>query len=142
MSSRRGSVGAAVTDLATAEVLPTLADFFDAPSGWREHSTLGLPIPKGARVFDAGRLRVIVSLDDCGAEGVWLHTSVSVLGRVFARVPSWEDLARVKQIVHGDRYAIQILPPRAQYVNVAEVLHLWERIDAPTIPDAIGRASR
>lgn len=89
----------------------------------------------GSRWWRWGSLWIGCSLDDCGRDGLWLHTSVST--RDGRALPSWADLARVKMAIHGDRLVIQILPPRAQYVNVAEVLHMWERLDAPTIPHRI-----
>lgn len=84
-----------------------------------------------SRWWQWGRLIICVSLDQYEVHGLWLHTSVS---HVSGRLPSWEDLVRVKEAVYKDRLAIQVLPPRKHYVNVAEVLHLWERLDAPTIP--------
>lgn len=97
------------------------------------------PVPSlrnaGQRWWKWGDLSVCVSLDDCGREGLWLHTSVSA--RRGRELPTWYDLARVKDAVHGDRLVVQILPPRAEYVNFAEVLHLWERLDAPTIPERV-----
>lgn len=89
----------------------------------------------GQRWWRWGPLLVCVSIDDCGRGGLWLHTSVSC--RNGRALPSWSQLAAVKNAIHKDRFVIQVLPPRAQYVNVSEVLHLWERLDAPTIPDTV-----
>ena len=73
----------------------------------------------------------------CAVGGTWLHTSCSVRGQ--RRLPTWEELSMVKQAVHEDRLVVQVLPPRSAYVNIAEVLHLWERIDALTLPDDVWR---
>lgn len=120
--------------------LPTLLDMMPdrLPSSWR-----ALPCPPGiytltgSRWWKVGPLTVCVSLDRTTSEGTWLHTSVSAGGR---RLPTWPELTSVKNVVHGDRLVVQILPPKSQYVNVAEVLHLWERIDAPTLPASIAGA--
>lgn len=86
-----------------------------------------------------GPLIICASIDDLGKEGLWLHTSVShKRGRV---LPAWQELVRVKEAIHRDRYVV-VLPPRAQYVNLAEVLHLWERLDAPTVPPAVAERTQ
>ena len=38
---------------------------------------------------------------------------------------------------HHDLTDLGTYDDHAQYVNVSEVLHLWERLDAPTIPDTV-----
>lgn len=116
---------------------PTLADMMPdrLPPTWRPIcDPRGLT---GTRWFSVRDLRVCVTLDVCEPGGTWLHTSVSVKGG--RRLPTWSELSLVKGVIHEDRLVVQILPPRSQYVNVAEVLHLWERIDAPTLPDDVSR---
>lgn len=123
--------------------LPTVRDMVEiVPRGWNEIAGLLLPHVPGARGWTIGQLRVIVSVDDCGIEGLWLHTSVSrrANGRIF--IPTWDELSRVKQVVHGDRLVVQILPPRREYVNITEALHLWERLDQPTLPSSLEERSR
>jgi len=117
---------------------PTLLDMMpDAmPRGWRS-----IPAPptslRGALWYEFNDIVVCVSLDVFAVGGTWLHTSCSVRGQ--RRLPTWEELSMVKQAVHEDRLVVQVLPPRSAYVNIAEVLHLWERIDAPTLPDDVWR---
>lgn len=125
--------------------LPTVHDMVErVPRTWALRPDV--PLPRGAVCWEWAHMtrtiRVIVSVDDAGIEGVWLHSSASAQRKGRVELPSWAELAHVKQVVHGDRYAIQILPPRREYVNLTEALHLWERLDQPTIPDAIGRKSR
>jgi len=119
--------------------IPTVRDMVDAiPSAW-------VPVPMPApslRGWEVGQLRVIVSVDDCGDEGVWLHTSVSRRERGRIVLPSWADLSMVKGVVHGDRLVVQILPPKREYVNITEALHLWERLDQPTLPRSLASRSR
>lgn len=73
-------------------------------------------------------LSVIMTVDDMEELGLWHH--VSVAGQ--HRLPSWKQLLEVKAIWMGDVLAVQVLPPKAQYVNYHEhCLHLWRRIDQP-----------
>lgn len=82
-------------------------------------------------------LSVIVTIERRGGGGgTWLHSSACGLtknGR--QRIPTWSELVMVKELVHDDRLAVQILPPRAEWVNAAEALHLWERLDGPTLTE-------
>lgn len=89
------------------------------PSGWTEDG-----IWMGhARVYHKhGQVRVVHSIDL--ADGKWWdHVSVSRK----RKIPSWEDLARVKDVIIGKRReAIQVLPREEDYVNVCEYcLHFW-----------------
>lgn len=62
----------------------------------------------------------------------WLHLSVSHV----ARLPRWRELVEVKEMLLGDVYAYQVLPPRVKYVNIHErVLHLWHCLDGEPLPD-------
>lgn len=95
--------------------------------------------PSGVQTFTHGPLLLIYddherhSLDEAAALfGVrdWRHMSVSVRGK--ERLPSWDELTH---LVYGDhpllrwdrsRDVMQFLPPPSDYVNIAEVLHLWQ----------------
>lgn len=83
--------------------------------------------------YQHGGLCVIVSADTEQDGRPWLHVSASRA----MRLPSWEDLRTVKEIFVGDRYAYQVLPPRAKYVNInPNVLHLWAPLAGdPPLPD-------
>ncbi len=63
----------------------------------------------------------------------WLHMSMSCVGRV----PSWAELVRAKEWVFGrDSKAIQVIPPRSEYVNIhPHVLHLFVCVDGDPLPD-------
>ncbi len=63
----------------------------------------------------------------------WLHVSVARP----ERLPSWDDFALVKALFVGtDRYAYQVLPPRAKHVNInPHVLHMWSCLDGEPLPD-------
>lgn len=76
-------------------------------------------------------LRVIMTLE----QGVWLHISVSLRDRE----PTWHELASVKKIFMGNRFAVQFLPPEEHYINLHHnCLHLWCRVDdEPIVPDEL-----
>lgn len=73
-----------------------------------------------------------------GDDVFWDHISVSIWqsrrgGRKQKRLtlPSWEDMCFVKDLFFEPEEAvIQIHPPMSQYVNNAEVLHLWRPTQA------------
>lgn len=54
------------------------------------------------------------------------HVSVSLP----KRLPTWNEMAEVKDIFWNDEeMVVQMHPPKSEYVNVAEVLHLWRAKD-------------
>lgn len=65
----------------------------------------------------------------------WEHVSVKVShkrnGRYETRVPTWEEMCRIKETFWKDTEAvIQIHPPKSDYVNChPHVLHLWRPAD-------------
>lgn len=88
----------------------------------------------GARYFHtAFQLMVILSGATEQDGRRWLHLSCSHQ----ARIPTWRELREVKDVFIGrDRYAYQVLPPDAHYVNInPRVLHLWHCLDADPLPD-------
>jgi hypothetical protein len=109
------------------------------PASW---SQIGVPgamfntyPPATIRAYVRGSvragLRAFLTCEEYEGEGQWLHVSVSRLGAL----PSWEELKEVKELLLGDRLAVQILPPRAHWVNVHNTtLHLWARLDQPAVP--------
>lgn len=100
------------------------------PAGW----VLRVPGADGLGCLDEPKrgLRVIHSIARQGGK-VWLHVSVSRRDRC---LPTWDQLRLVKDLFVGkDRTALQVLPPEADYVNKAEVLHLWCCLDGDVTPD-------
>lgn len=63
----------------------------------------------------------------------WVHLSLSRGDRV----PDWEELKAVKSRFLGDEaLAIQVFPPKSQWVNVhPHCLHLWQCVDGDPLPD-------
>ena len=45
------------------------------------------------------------------------------------KLPSYEDLARVRKVFVGDRPAIQIFPSSEEHVNLQNVLHLYTPLE-------------
>jgi len=72
-----------------------------------------------------------VSMEQDGQR--WLHVSMSRR----SRMPSYEDMALVKQMFIGDdKYALQVFPPKSKHVNIHSFcLHLWHCIDREVTPD-------
>lgn len=85
-------------------------------------------------------ISILATLEQHQTGGVWLHSSVCGFRRNGKpRIPSWGELSFVKGLVHGDELVVQVLPPRAEYVDLIDALHLWERLDAPTLPIEVVR---
>lgn len=63
----------------------------------------------------------------------WLHVSTAWTNRL----PTWEEFREVRETFFGDDLvAIQVFPPKAEYVNVHRFcLHLYARVDERTVPD-------
>ncbi len=65
---------------------------------------------------------------------VWAHLSVSAQSP--PRIPSWRELGWAKQHFLGDRKAIQVLPPRSEYINLnPHVLNLYACLARDPLPD-------
>lgn len=78
-------------------------------------------------------IRVIASVATEQDGKRWLHVSVSRRDRC---LPTWDHLRLVKDLFVGTtRTALQVLPPAAEHVNLAEVLHLWCCLDGEVVPD-------
>lgn len=77
---------------------------------------------------------------ECIDGSLWAHLSASAMAA--KRVPSWDELRWCKEYFLGDRKAVQILPPRAEYVNInPHVLHLYAPLERDPLPDFRGTDS-
>jgi hypothetical protein len=77
-------------------------------------------------------VRVFVISSDGGG---WDHVSVSVANE--RRLPTWAEMHHVKRLFfHDDEAVMQLHPPASEYVNNAEVLHMWrpQELDLPLPP--------
>ena len=99
--------------------------------GWIER-----PAPiEGQRVFEHRDGRLVIGSIGTHDGRWWLHVSVS--RRKY--IPSYEDLANVKQTFIGNRFqAMQLFPRRERHVNIMPYcLHLWACLepDGDGLPD-------
>lgn len=91
----------------------------------------------GMKAYKYGELVIIQSIDtpmtvqelvaNFGTDKLpfaqYKHTSLSHP----SRLPTWEEIKEVKELLHGDVTVLQILPPRNYYVNAHKFcFHLWE----------------
>jgi hypothetical protein len=115
----------------------------DLPGGWYEVSHPLLAIPPGLpgvvrdylRLYEKAELEVMVSAKHYKEDGKrWMQLSVS---RRDNHIPSWADMCATKAGFLGpERYAYEVHPPRAKYVNLHQgSLHLWHCLDGEPLPD-------
>lgn len=89
----------------------------------------------GFRIAGEARLVCVIASDGLG----WRHVSVS-FGQASKKTPSWEIMAKIKEIFWGDdEWVIEFHPPQSEYVNNHEgCLHLWQPTDCELPkPDSI-----
>lgn len=81
--------------------------------------------------FSGRRILISIAKEQDGRE--WVHFSMSHR----RRLPTWEELVSAKEMFLGrGSKAIQVIPPRSQYVNLnANVLHLFVCLDEDPLPD-------
>lgn len=126
--------------------MKTIADFAPMvlPSYWKETvppppilNQFGPHLVK-AYVKAQPPMSLFLSLEDRGADtGLWLHLSLAHP----RRMPTWLELKDAKELFIGDVAAVQLLPPRSSYLNVHNFcLHLFRRVDQPTVPEDLWRA--
>ena len=92
---------------------------FELPKGWTMLQQWGSGL--ALREHNGG-LRVIVDCEYKRDGKAWVHVSVSRKDRI----PSHEDMCKVKTAFIGERYAYAVYPPSDKYVNIhPNCLHLW-----------------
>ena len=87
----------------------------------------------------------LIKLPDCGTcSCVWSdneegYEHVSIAPRKQFKMPSWEDMAKLKDIFFkDDEEAYQIMPKKSEYVNLKEnCLHLWRPHNGKILRDLI-----
>lgn len=121
---------------------PPVAEMRDLSVEAWHHEWLPTSLPRGWRVvemqrlgaaYQNGRLHVIASsrVETDGRR--WAHVSMSFPDRL----PSWEDVKRVRDAILGPtRTAVHVVPPASEHYNVhSYCLHLWHCLDGDTVPD-------
>lgn len=80
------------------------------------------------------KLLAILEAEEHDDGRLWAHLSVSAQSP--RRLPSWKELRWAKEHFLGDRRAIMVLPPRAEYVNITfNVLNLYACLSGEPLPD-------
>jgi len=125
-----------------------MGDLFHVPERHRihDHPTMGSSAADGNNgAFDLDSVepgwRLLIIASDgthlAIARG-WEHVSVQAYRGRQSRIPTWREMAFVKdQFWDGDAVVMQLHPRRSEYVNVhPNVLHLWRHttIPIPTPP--------
>lgn len=79
--------------------------------------------------FRLSTLNVMVGVEVHGPDkGTWLHVSYSLRG--VSKPPEHKHTCRVRSIFfEPTQVVVAVFPPVAEYVNDAEVLHLWSRLE-------------
>lgn len=113
-----------------ADLRPLPADVPKAPNGW-----VVVDVSLDGATYDHvnGGKRVIISVSEELDGRRWRHLSMSRRHSI----PKWDDLVAAKEAFLGlESKAIQVVPPRSQYVNINPfVLHLFECLDGDILPD-------
>jgi hypothetical protein len=80
------------------------------------------------------KLIAICEVEEHDDGQLWAHLSVSAAAP--RRLPTWRELRWAKEHFLGDRRAIMVLPPKAEYVNITwNVLNLYACLTAQPLPD-------
>jgi len=98
------------------------------------HGTYRLKRYKGKGISE--KPVVLLSMDSVALESddlLWWHVSVS---RVDGKMPTYQDVAFVREHVLGNRWCLHYFPPTDQYVNDHQTtLHLWHCLESNPLPD-------
>ena len=98
------------------------------PEPYNTRGYLDVSSPDAGLAFYHKDGRTVLYSVDTDTNGIrWIHVSVSRT----IRIPDYEDMRLTKDHFIGPfRYAIQILPPIHQHVNLhRNCLHLWSPLD-------------
>jgi hypothetical protein len=80
---------------------------------------------------------VIITRDhETDPDHVWVHASLAHRDRV----PSYEELTKLKLAAFGSGWAYQVFAPPSEHVNIHDhALHLWGRLDGARVLPDFGR---
>ncbi len=101
-------------------------------AGWQRafEGTAGL----GGWAHGSLDLKMIHSLhrEDSGA--LWAHVSLSHY-RDKGLLPGWYDLRDLHWLLYPGDFGVQVVAPPSRHRSIAEVAHVFTRLDAPAVPD-------
>jgi hypothetical protein len=100
------------------------------PASWRVHQRKLDGIHYAQAITG---LSIIVSGDTELDGRRWIHMSVAHP----ERMPTWSELVAAKEFIVGrDAYAVQVIPPKREHVNIHPFcFHLFSCIDGHPLPD-------
>ncbi len=90
---------------------------------------------KGVQKGQSFRLFLILASDGLG----WEHVSISIVGNR-KELPAWDEMCYIKDLFWDDTdVVVQYHPSKEEYVNNANVLHMWSPtdVDIPTPPPVL-----
>lgn len=88
----------------------------------------------GLGIWDHPRagLRLIHSISRELDGDIWAHSSFSRRDR---RLPTWEQTRDTYRLLYPDLPGLIVIPPEAEHVNKAEVMHVWTCLTRRAVPD-------
>ena len=111
----------------------TDAAFFPQPQAiykqWPIERAMGKAAAEYMRAWEHNGLFIIASAAEYDDGREWLHVSVSRK----SRVPSYDDLTRIKRdFIGDDKKAVLVLPEKKNHVNIHDYcLHLFYSAENP-----------
>jgi hypothetical protein len=101
-------------------------------AGWRRgfEGTAGL----GSWGNGAADLKMVHSLHREDDGGLWAHVSLSHF-RDSGRLPGWYALRDLHWLLYPGDFGVQVVAPPSRHRSIAEVAHVFTRLDAPAVPD-------
>ena len=86
-------------------------------------------VPSVARPEDHPRRAVLASW-----VSLWAHVSLSHY-RDKGLLPGWYDLRDLHWLLYPGDFGVQVVAPPSRHRSIAEVAHVFTRLDAPAVPD-------
>lgn len=104
----------------------------EVPLGWKDEGDFTHSPECSAAVYRNRTTGLLVLLSRATMDdgGVWIHCSLSRK----SRLPSWDDMKRVKDAFFGeDSEAFHLLPKKDDYINLNPFcMHLWMPAETET----------
>lgn len=67
----------------------------------------------------------LVTIFELGDHKVRLYPNRIAIWRKDGAAQTWDELQHIKEMVWGDRVAIEVYPPAGEVVNLKNTRHLW-----------------
>lgn len=79
-------------------------------------------------------LKMIHSMHREDSGGLWAHVSLSYY-RDKGRLPGWYALRDLHWLLYPEDFGVQVVAPPSRHRSIAEVVHVFTRLDVPAVPD-------